>query len=276
MKKIISFVVFGEDPRYFANIPYILLAYPEIYRGFIVRFYVHKDSVHTKGYQLLQKVAEITNSVEVEIIQDESIGTKLTIWRMKPLWESDVEIFLCRDTDSIINCPERKATEAFFKSSLGAHGIRSYALHSVPYLAGLCGFKPSIIIDKVKQKAKTFNEYVDWGHDNIDYCKEWIWGCDQSLLRDFFNTVKLYSETLDCPQQCAPVNIPGYLSGHKLTEDGYAKIALPECNIPLLKYSNTIAGRYAGHAINAKKSEVFAMLDMIDNDISKVIRGSYE
>ncbi|MGH9048848.1 MAG: hypothetical protein ACRDY4_03870 [Acidimicrobiia bacterium] len=53
-------------------------------------------------------------------------GTEPTLWRMLPLWDDEVDLWLCRDIDSVPTVDELRAVRVFARQeSAAVHGIRS-------------------------------------------------------------------------------------------------------------------------------------------------------
>ena len=111
------------------------------------------------------------------MVNDISEGTKLTAWRLKPLWEDNIDIMLCRDTDYHINKFERKAVEFFEKQSKYiVQGIRGYHLHTIPYLTGMCAYKVSEVKKHIMSVFSSFEDLISWANNTIKLCKNWDWG----------------------------------------------------------------------------------------------------
>jgi len=273
MKKMLSYVLFGSNGRYWKNLPYILVANSAIYPTFTMRFYVHSECSTLLYFNLLKELSKVTDRVEMELIDIPYKNTQLTTWRMKPLWEDNIEFLFCRDIDYLINKLERSAVQFFLNSSKGIHGIRSYHLHTTPLMAGLCGFRREKVIKKIKQIAFTFEDYLKWGEENVDYCKKgWIWGCDQALLKFFFQYVGLFSDTLDCPQFDAPKNIIDF--NPTVVECGYYEnIDIEDCDNIVLTYSDLIATGFTGRSNNITTEQMKILFGMVDNDICKIVKG---
>lgn len=273
MKKIITYVLFGNEPRYWSNIPYLLVANSAIYPEFYMRFYVHSESAANPCLGLLQEVSKNNNKVEIEIIDVPYVGTQLTAWRVKPLWENDVDVLLCRDVDYSINRLERKSVEYFrFQDKCIVHGIRSYHLHTAPYMAGLCGFKVRRVIKKIKPIACCFEDFLLWGVKNVSYCKDWIWGCDQALLRDFLGSANLYPYTLDCPQYTAPLRICAF-PAELCTPEMYSEICLRSCDEKALDFSESISPGFTGQAWTCRTDDLETLCDLVDNETSKIVKA---
>ncbi len=270
MKKLISYVLFGPD-HYWYNMPWILVSNSVIYPEFHMRFYIHKENTGAHNFQMLEEVSKRFPHVEIEVLETPYEGTQLTVWRMKPLWENDVEILLCRDLDHITNVLERKAVQYFLDhNQFLIHGIRSYSLHSIPYLAGLCGFRCQQIQSLIKNKAKTFEEYVQWGRNNIEYCSDWRWGCDQALMKNFFDKGAFSRYSLDCPQYTARRRVVQYLPTTAVPLV-YENIETPCCDKDCLKFSESIAPPFTGQPCNANPDDVKIMIEKADNEMGEIV-----
>lgn len=278
MKNIISYVMWGQDGRYHGNINWTLIANSAIYPEFCSRFYIHKDSMNLPVCKIVEIAShEFPDLVELKILDLPIVGTQLTTWRMQPLWEGDVDILLCRDLDHIVNTPERESVEQFIRhSDKLIHGIRSYALHTTAYLAGLVGFKCPNVRTRIQTLAPTFGHYIAWGQANIAYCRDgWIWGCDQALLRDFFGKQGLYPDTMDCPQFTATPYVADF-KAEMVPRSRYEGINIRDCDMKALVYSNSVAPGFTGAPCGATTNQFNDLAALVDTDYARLIKGFYE
>ncbi len=249
MKKLLSYVLFGNEGRFWNNIPYLLIANAATYPDFYMKFYIHKDCVNHVLYPLLSEPEKAFDNIEIEVIDEAIEGTKLTIWRMKPLWEKDVDYLFCRDLDYIVTEVERKCVEYFLrKKDRYSTCMRCYSLHTIPLMAGLCGFKVKKVFQSIRKKASTFKEYLQFGIDKLHLdvysdTEKWIWGCDQKLLGAFFADMLKEGHHLDCPLQSgekAPT--PGW-HFEKASYQQYKDISLPkEYDKEIMDFSKDMLG----------------------------------
>ena len=276
MKNVISYVLWGDEDKRWIDLTYAIIANSAIYQGFVTRLYLHESGKASRFYPFIVSLAKkFPELVEIEIIDEPIVGTKLTCYRVKPIWEDDVGLLLCRDLDSITSLRERRATEWFgFHDETFIHSIRAYHLHTVPYMAGLCAFKCQKVKPKIIIAASTFQEYLDWGEAHIDKCKNWDWGCDQALLRDFFGTCGFYKHSMDCPQLTAPLTIVDY-PAVLVKESEYENVRPSECNIDALVYSNSIAPSFTGQPYDAQPSQIIELAKIINSDISNMVEEFY-
>ena len=61
------------------------------------------------------------------------------LWRFFPTLDSQVDIFMSRDLDSVVKRREVDATEEWLQSGKSLHVMRDHPFHSVPMLGGLWG-----------------------------------------------------------------------------------------------------------------------------------------
>ena len=173
MKKIISFSLWGPDPKYVQGAHENLKLQKQFYNDWICRFYVH-DSVPMGLIQILKNEgAEI-----VETFGD--LGTGMTrpgmFWRFEVLKDPEVERFIVRDTDSRLSMRELNCVKDWVHSGKNFHIIRDHIQHSTKIMGGMWGatreFAKSIDYDmllsdfnRVKQKS--------------------VYGSDQDFLAQF-------------------------------------------------------------------------------------------
>ncbi|MEK0336341.1 MAG: hypothetical protein QQN41_02780 [Nitrosopumilus sp.] len=249
MKKVLSYVLFGNEGRFWNGIPYILIANTATYPGFHMKFYVHKDCVNHVLFPLLSEPEKVFDNIEIEIIDEPIQGTKFTIWRMKPLWEKDIDYLFCRDLDYIVTETERKSVEYFIQSKDKiTHCMRCYHLHTIPLMAGLCGFKVKDVFELIKNKASTFEKYLQFGIDELHLdvysdTEKWVWGCDQKLLGAFFDSVLKTGNHLDCPLQSGEKARLFGCNFKPISFKHYQDIQLPkECDKEIMDFSKDMLG----------------------------------
>jgi hypothetical protein len=144
--------------------------------------------------------------------------------------------------------------------------------HTIPLLAGLCGFRCVEVRGLIKSIAPTFDDYIDWGKRHVSMCKSWTWGCDQALLRDFLGQTELHKYTLDCPQQTAPLHIIGY-NPHTLQQENYQDIHMPECNMDALVYSQSVSPGFAGLAVVVYGDQVKELITIANTSLGDAVRS---
>jgi hypothetical protein len=271
LKNLISYSLFGKEDRYWASIPFILIANELIYDGFINRFYVHKEVTENPLFKLFVEVANRTSKLEYEIIEEPYKATEPTTWRMRPLWDKDVEFLFCRDIDATPRSDERQATLLFQKSRFAIHGIRSYWTHQTKLMAGLCGFNVPRV-RKVMVHYKSFEDYKNFGRKFVKHhCTEWQWGCDQHLLQIFFfagrNGYYLTKQTLDTCLGSA--NVLPWFKCIRLPKEQYGAVSLEHINPEIIRICDSLVP-YVGLPLTVESTYLRQALK-IDCEMSRIL-----
>ena len=142
MNKIISFSVWGKNPKYAEAAYQNLLLQPKFYPGWTCRFYVDE----TVPEDLVPKLED--NGAEV-IVMDKSDGCYGLFWRFEPFKDDSIERFIVRDTDSRLNPREADAVKEWGESGKEFHIMRDNIQHNAPICGGMWGATLKFI-DKIK------------------------------------------------------------------------------------------------------------------------------
>lgn len=158
--KVISYSLFG-DPTSFEFGYYLRGVYFNarmnrlLMPGFQTYVYVESRVFHK--YNALWKTMQ--NLMPVVIIEESNNPQRCLgmLWRMKPLFDDNVELVLCRDADSVITYREALCNHEWVKSKYGFHAINDNAAHG-GLMGGLVGFKSKEF--KSATKFESFNKMV--------------------------------------------------------------------------------------------------------------------
>jgi len=160
MKKIISFALWGNNPKYTTGAIKNANLTKEFYPGWISRFYIHKD-VDTS---IVNEIKSIQNT-EVSIVNETS-DWRCMFWRFLPVFDNDTECFICRDCDSRLNYREVAAVNEWENSNKFVHIMRDHPWHKFTMLGGMIGFKKQafgILINSLRN----FNPTNEYGTDYV-------------------------------------------------------------------------------------------------------------
>ena len=282
MKKLITYILWGSNKRYWDNIPYLLLANSYIYPDFSMRFYIHRDSIENKNYVFIEQAAKEFENIELELIDIPYQGTKLTTIRMKPLWEEDIDYFFCRDADYALSNLERKSVDYFLsQDQYIVHSIRAYNTCNI-ILAGLCGFNIKEVFNKIQKIAPTFDDYLKWGGDNAPCCKDWKWQCDQYLLKYALLATVPQQQILDCPQGNAKIKLLDFPDVKTCLVSEYENLELKYRNDEIMQYLNTLFMQrftgwnkyrpFLGRAWTCRREQLEGLLEISNNEMSEMIK----
>lgn len=137
-----------------------------------VRLYT--DQKTYQGFESFFGVLQKNGVLEI-VICDECELTKAMLWRLKPAFDPNVEIFICRDVDSPLTYRDAQAVTEFEQSPKQAHAITDSVSHTIPMMGGMIGFKNT-----------HFTEYT--GFDNWDKMVACMTGYERKGAdQDFLN-----------------------------------------------------------------------------------------
>jgi hypothetical protein len=163
MKKIISFCLWGNDPKYTIGALRNAEIAKTVYPGWIPRFYIGSSTSPMVTKQLLKAGAEVVPMME----EGDWRGM---FWRFYPAGESDVEVMLSRDTDSRLSMREKAAVDAWLATDSPFHIMRDHPAHRTEILGGMWGAKGGFLTE--------MNQLID------QYQKGDFWQVDQNFLRE--------------------------------------------------------------------------------------------
>jgi len=140
MKRIISFCLWGDRPKYaFGALQNAELA-KRIYPGWITRYYVGSSIPLAVSGQLQDAGAEVVN-------MNEPGDWRSSFWRFHPAGEADVEVILSRDTDSRLSLREKTAVDAWLATGKAFHIMRDHPWHNFEILAGMWGARRELLTE---------------------------------------------------------------------------------------------------------------------------------
>ncbi len=135
MKKIISFAVWGSNPKYTEAAYANMMLQPEIYPDWTCRFYVD-ESVPLSVINKLKSNGTTHSEI---VLMPNSDGNYGLFWRFEPLKDITIDRFIVRDSDSRLNPREAAAVKEWEESGLEFHIMRDNIQHRVPICGGMWG-----------------------------------------------------------------------------------------------------------------------------------------
>lgn len=164
MKKIISFCLWGDNPRYTIGALKNAELAKEIYPDWICRYYVGKST----PINIINDLYESDNT-EIFIMNEKGDWAGM-FWRFFPASDSDVEVMLSRDADSRLSRREKKAVDQWLDSDKGFHIMRDHPGHGTPIVGGMWGAKIGCVPEMKSLISK--------------YSRGDFWQVDQNFLRE--------------------------------------------------------------------------------------------
>ncbi len=178
MKKVISFSLWGENPKYtigaLKNADLATRFYPE----WICRFYVAKNVPLHAIQGLLAR-----NNTEIFIMNERSDWTGM-FWRFFAACDPFVDVMISRDTDSRLGEREMLAVKEWENSDRGFHIMRDHPWHGTKILGGMWGGKKGLI----PNMAELIRDYQKGDFYQVDqnFLREVIYPLihDNALIHD--------------------------------------------------------------------------------------------
>ena len=173
--KIFAMSVWGDNPRYIVGARRQIELAREFYPDFAVRLYT-------------DNVSNFKNEKDIEIV-DRSNCANGVFWRFEPLFESEDNIVIVRDTDGRITIREQMAVNEWLESTKTFHTFRDHEAHyEFPIIACAFGYKGKLenrILDVMKKFISNPFYYTN----------------DQVFLRDIVFPVVRYSALIHCMKE---------------------------------------------------------------------------
>jgi hypothetical protein len=160
MKKIISFALWGDNPKYTTGAIKNANISKEFYPDWISRFYIHKDV----DISIINEIKSIQNT-EISIV-NETPDWKSMFWRFLPVFDNDTECFICRDCDSRLSDREVAAVTEWSNSDKLVHIMRDHPWHRFVMLGGMIGFKKEAF-EILINSLRNFNPTNEYGTDYV-------------------------------------------------------------------------------------------------------------
>tara|TARA_R110000824_G_scaffold71782_2_gene183640 strand:+ start:948 stop:1616 length:669 start_codon:yes stop_codon:yes gene_type:complete len=179
-KKLITFSLWGQNPKYLVGAVRNAELAKEIYPDWMCRFYVGQ-SVPS------QIIFQLESFDNVEVVQRPEFGDwRGMFWRFLPASEEGVEIMISRDADSRLSLREKAAVDEWLGGDKGFHIMRDHPYHKFPVLGGMWGVKSgtlpnmSQLIEQFAQEDKYGTDYEFFDQVVVPHIR------DDALIHDEF------------------------------------------------------------------------------------------
>lgn len=155
--KIVSYSLWGNDPKYTIGALRNAELVNSLYPGWEPRFYVGSSTNKSVVKDLKNKGA---NVIEMEDAGD----WRGMFWRFEAAADPNVDIMISRDCDSRITQREVDAVLQWVSSNAMFHIMRDHPWHNAPILGGMWGVKAPLLRN-IKELIKQFDKGNFWQVD---------------------------------------------------------------------------------------------------------------
>ena len=179
MKKIISFSVWGSNPKYAEAAYANLQLQPKIYPGWTCRFYIDE----TVPLSVINKLKSNGETKSELVLMPPSDGNYGLFWRFEPLKDKTIERFIVRDSDSRLNVREAAAVKEWEESGKEFHIMRDHPQHGAKICGGMWG-ATSEFINKIEADYDTLlkNFLSTLTFERVFTPRGKYFNCDQPFL----------------------------------------------------------------------------------------------
>lgn len=182
-RNIISYSLWGDGARYLEGAVRNAIVARYVYPGWTPRFYID-ESVPEAARKELR-----ANGAQLRMVPSLPANRFGLFWRFLVEDDKDVDIYVCRDADSVPTIRERVAVQDWLNSGEPFHVMRDFLTHSELILAGLWGAHrgniPGMgqqILAFAKSREKVLNSRVD---DQLFLRREvWPWMRGRVFVQD--------------------------------------------------------------------------------------------
>jgi hypothetical protein len=193
MKKLITFCLWGDNPKYYIGAIKNAELAPKIYPEWTCRFYVG----NTIGDDIITELGKLGAEVLIHVTPGDWRGM---FWRFEPASEDDVDAFISRDCDSRLNEREAAAVKEWMDGPHLVHSMGDHLFHFNPsqaLMGGMFGMKKYACPNMIELINQFKDRYPD------------AWQCDQDFLRDYIWPIVRYKVLAhsDFHPRCQPFPI---------------------------------------------------------------------
>ena len=165
MKKIISYCLWGNSPKYTLGAIKNAELAEGIYPGWICRFYLGSSTPP----DIIEKLENLSNT---EIMMQDTEGDwRGMFWRFEAISDPDVELMISRDCDSRLTYREKAAVDEWLSTDKNFHIMRDHPFHQTEILGGMWGCRKPLL----SNMRELIKDYTKKGN---------FWQVDQNFLRE--------------------------------------------------------------------------------------------
>jgi len=137
-KRIISFSLYGDNPKYQKGALENMRLARELYSGWTCRFYISQEISSSIVCKLKEEGGEVIKKIRKGDVHG-------TLWRFLPASDRDLDILLVRDIDSRLSKREVLAVQEWIKSGKKFHIMRDHPFHIQLIMAGMWGCRGNVL-----------------------------------------------------------------------------------------------------------------------------------
>tara|TARA_R100000388_G_scaffold87122_1_gene66935 strand:- start:44 stop:748 length:705 start_codon:yes stop_codon:yes gene_type:complete len=134
LNKILSFSLYGDDPKYTIGMKRNIELLENVYGDdWKIRIYLDNSVPREMAKEYSQMGAQVYNVTGTPIIGG-------MFWRFLPFDDKDIDVFCVRDADSRLMKREKEAVDEWLSEGTSLHLMRDHPHHNYTVMGGMFGF----------------------------------------------------------------------------------------------------------------------------------------
>lgn len=209
--KLISFSLFGNDPKYVKG----------LFKNLELKSHVYKDwrAIVYYDNSVSSETIKALSSYDLILRDMTHSGIFPTSWRFLAANE-DCELFISRDTDSRINTREEQAVHEWEQSGKELHIMRDHPHHGCAIMAGMWGMRSGLLdmrSEILKHQGKSYDPLVDNWHKQTDqdFLRDMIYSVYVSPEKSVIHSAKDFADRVRWRSEHWSIDFPSPISEQK-------------------------------------------------------------
>jgi len=193
--KVISFSLWGNDPKYVQGAIENARLARDIYPDWQVWFYFGQSVDRHSRFEIMSQ-----NHNSRSTIMPTAGDWRGMFWRFEPILSVDTEAMIVRDCDSRLTLREKAAVDEWMESDAGFHIMRDHPYHGTQILGGMWGIKQGCL-PEFGQLMSVWNAEDRWQTDQ-DFLKAEVYPrvVHNSMVHDEFFSIEPHRRNFPTPR----------------------------------------------------------------------------
>lgn len=173
MTKVISFCLWGEDPKYCVGAIRNAQLAIELFPDWECWFYMNMDEFAQNG-PWIDHLIDAGEHVKIKLTKD-APGWRMMLNRFQAIEDPLVDVMISRDCDSRLSVREKTAVDEWLESDKMFHTMHDHPWHTVPILGGCWGIKKGLFSELGRHAMEWAKKHESRWQIDQDFLTEVVW-----------------------------------------------------------------------------------------------------